>query len=60
MWMRTTYARVKCLKDFRVALPKEDLAAKEGEVIAMDIRFAAILEKQGLVKIVGIQREMEP
>ncbi len=54
-------ARVKCTRDFRIALPKEDLTAKEGEIIVVDLKFAVLMKKYGLGKIIGLtQREGEP
>ncbi len=55
---RQTYARVKCIRDFRIALPKDDLTAKEGEIIVVDLKFAVLIEKYGLGKILWLtQRE---
>ncbi len=55
---RQTYARVKCIRDFRIALPKDDLTAKEGEIIVVDLKFAVLMEKYGLGKILWLtQRE---
>ena len=55
------YARMRCLRDFRLALPERDLEAKKGEIVVVELRFAALMEKHGLAKIIGVmQTEMEP
>lgn len=48
-----TYARVKCIRDFRIALPKEDLTAKEGEIIVVDLKFAVLMRSTDLGRFYG-------
>ena len=58
--MTKMYAKVHCLKDFRVALPDRDLSARKGDTKVVELRIAAIMEKAGLAEIIGVmQAEME-
>ncbi len=57
---RKKYARVRCLRDFSIALPDEDLYAKEGEIVTVELRVAVLMQRYGLGEIVGVvQGEVE-
>ena len=59
--MMKTYAKVRCLKDFRLALPDGNLNGRKGDITMVELRIAALMEKAELAEIIGVmQTEMEP